>query len=423
MTMSLAYRRYGLAVMTAVYTLNLVDRGLIHLLLQPIKVDLQLSDTQLGFLTGMAFALFYATAGVPIARWADRGNRATIAALAIGVWGLTVMMCVFVVNYVQLVLARVAAGVGEAGCKPPTYSLIGDYFPEAAARTRAMSIYWLGNPIATLISFALGGWLAEMYGWRMTFLLMGIPGLLLAVIVKLTIVDPRVNAPSAVPAPAASMKSVLSLIWRQRSSRHLCLALILLYTMGSGLNPWYAAFMIRSHGMGTAELGLWLGIVFCIGGFLGILSGGFLSARLFAESERSQMRMSAFTVAAFVPCLIAFVTLPEKAHALLALLPMIAAFSFFMGPTYALLQRLVPDNMRATVLAVVLLLVNLIGMGLGPQVVGALSDVLSPSYGPDGLRISMLLMSLVALWSSYHFWQAGKTVEGDLSSIRTAQAW
>lgn len=414
----MARRRYALGVMTAVYTLNLVDRGLINLFLEPIKRDLQLSDTQLGFLTGMAFALFYATAGVPIARWADRGNRVSIASLSIGLWGLTVMLCMFVTSYLQLVLARIAAAVGEAGCKPPTYSLIGDYFPQAADRTRAMSIYWLGNPLATLLGFGLGGWLNEMYGWRTTFFLMGIPGLVLAVVVKLTIRDPRVEMDSLRDHSTPSTKSVLATLWRKHSSRRLCLALILLYMMGSGLNPWYAAFMMRSHGMGTAELGLWLGILFCAGGVAGTLLGGYLSARLFADDERNQLRMSAVAVALFLPCLVAFVTLPRQSQALLALLPLIAAFSFFMGPTYALLQRLVPDNMRATALAVVLLLVNLIGMGLGPQIVGFLSDELAPSFGADALRIAMLSISAVALWSSYYFWRAGETIREDLVATK-----
>src|SRR5687767_3674540 len=147
--------------MATVYMINLLDRGLMSLLLQPIKEDLLLSDTQLGVLTGIVFALFYATLGLPIARWADRGNRVTIASLAIGLWGLTVMACVLVTNYVQLVAARVIAAIGESGCKPPTYSLVGDYFPQAAERTRAMSVYWLGGPLAALLSFVLGGWLNE----------------------------------------------------------------------------------------------------------------------------------------------------------------------------------------------------------------------------------------------------------------------
>jgi len=154
-----------LAVLTGLTTLNFLDRILFGLVLQPVKQDLHLSDTQLGFLTGIAFALFYATLAIPISRWADRGNRVTIATLAISLWGLTVMSCLFVTNFVQLLFARVAAAVGESGCVPPTYSLVGDYFPKPGERARALAIYNASNPIAVLIGFMAGGWLKH-YGWR-----------------------------------------------------------------------------------------------------------------------------------------------------------------------------------------------------------------------------------------------------------------
>jgi len=416
---SRGYKRYALAVMTAVYMLNLVDRALMILLLQPIKEDLKLSDTQLGFVTGIAFGLFYATLGVPIARWADRGNRVTITSMAIGLWGLTVMVCMFVTNYTQLVFARVAAAVGEAGCKPPTYSLVGDYFPEPGERTRAMAIYSSGAYLQAPLSYILGGWLNEVYGWRLTFLLMGIPGLMLAVLVKLTITEPRTHASrtDVQARPPPPMRAVLATLWQQRSSRHLSIALILLYTMSLGLTPWYAAFMMRSHGVGTAELGVWLGLTFSLGGIAGALSGGYVASRWFAQNEQGQMRMSAVTVTLVVPCFVAFLTLPQKYYALIALIPMIITISFFVGPTYALMQRLVPDEIRATMMAVVLLLANLIGFGIGPQVVGIISDVLTPTLGSDALRYAMLMMSFLGLWSGYHFWAVGRTVKEDLSVL------
>lgn len=416
---SLAYRCYALSTLTAVYTLNLVDRVLMMLLLQPIKQDLHLSDTQLGFLTGIAFALFYATVGLPIARRADHGNRVTIASVAIGLWGLTVMACLFVTNYVQLVFARILAAVGEAGCKPPTYSLVGDYFPEPIERTRAMAIYWMGSPLSALISFIAGGWLNELYGWRVAFFVMGIPGLILAVLVKWTIVEPRMQAGSerCEARPSPPMRVVLATLWSQRSFRHLCIALILLYTLSMGLAPWYAAFMMRSHGMGTAELGVWLGLIFSVAGIVGTLLGGYAASSWFADNERGQMRMCAATVALLVPCFVAFLTLPHKHQALMALIPLMISFHIFLAPIYALMQRLVSDEMRATTLAVVMLLANLVGMGIGPQMVGILSDLLIATLGSDSLRYAMLVMSFVALWSAYHFWRVGRTVEEDLSTI------
>ena len=413
-----AYKCYALATLSAVYMLNLVDRGLMMLLMQPIKEDLALSDTQLGFLTGLAFALFYATLGLPIARWADRGNRVVITSLAIGLWGMTVMACLFVTSYVQLLFARIAAAIGEAGCKPPTYSLVGDYFPEPAPRTRALAVYFAGSSASALLSFIAGGWLNELYGWRMTFFLMGIPGLLLAVLVRLTITEPRKlarRAPQAGVLPP--MGAVLAIMWHQRSCRHLSVALILLYTLGAGLGPWYAAFMIRSHGMSTAKLGVWLGLIFSLSGVAGILLGGYVAGRWFADNERNQMRMSAWTVTLIAPCLVAFLMLPSEHQALTALVPLIMVFNIFLGPTYALMQRLVPDGMRATMLAVVMLLANLIGMGIGPQIVGILSDLFAPALGNDALRYAMLSMSFVSLWAGYHFWKVSKSVSEDLRAV------
>jgi len=418
---SQAYKYYVLSALTLVSTLNYLDQGLIGLLLQPIKEDLHLSDSQLGFLTGIAFALFYATLGLPIARWADRGNRSTITALAIALWGSTVMLCLFVTNYVQLVLARVAAGVGESGCMPPTYSLVGDYFPENGERTRAMSIYWLANAFAALISFILGGWINEHYGWRLTFFVMGTPALLVALVVKLTVKEPRqhVRQQKQVAEPQLLKREVMSLLWHQRSTRHLIAAIVLLYTIGAGLAPWYAAFMIRSHGMQTGELGVWLGLIFGMSGIVGILLGGYVSARWFSTNERGQMRLSAIMIAMVVPFFMLFLLLPQKWGALTALIPLSVAFGFFTGPAFALMQRLVPDEMRATTIAVTMLLANLIGMGLGPQIVGVLSDALNPVFAQDSLRYAMLLTSFVALWAAFHFWRVGRTVTYDLAMIAT----
>jgi MFS family permease len=414
-----ANKQYVLLILTVVYTLNYLDRGLIGLLLQPVKEDLHLSDSQLGLLTGIAFALFYSMLGLPIARWADCGNRSTITAMAIALWGATVMSCLLVTNFVQLVFARIAASIGEAGCMPPTYSLLGDYFPEPAERTRAMTIYSLAGPLSTLVSFIAGGWLNELYGWRVTFFLMGIPALLVAVLVKVTIAEPRVHAnrERVTKRKLPRMSEVLVALWHQRSSRHLCVAFILLCTVGLGLSPWYAAFMMRSHGMGTGELGVWFGLICSVSGIAGVLLGGYVSQRVFFDNEGGQMRLSATLIASIVPCFVLFLLLPQKYQALIALVPLMVVFSFCLGPTFSILQRLVGEDMRATTLAAVMLLANLIGMGVGPQVVGIISDLLAPFLGSDSLRYAMLIMSFVAVWAAYHFWQVGRTVREDLSAL------
>jgi predicted MFS family arabinose efflux permease len=277
--------------------------------------------------------------------------------------------------------------------------------------------------LAGIVSFIGGGWLCDLYGWRMTLFLFGIPGIALAVLVKWTVKEPRVRpvrAADLIPAPP--MRVVFHTLWRQRSFRHLMFGMILLYTMGLGLSPWYAAFMMRNHGMGTSELGLWLGTIFGLAGIIGVLLGGYLGSRWFVANERGQMRATGISIALLVPCYVAFLTSPGKYAALVSLFPLVTVASLYLAPAYALMQRLVVDEMRATMMAVVMLLANLIGMGLGPQIVGILSDVLQPTFGPDALRYAMLLMSFVALWAGFHFWRVGRTVQEDLLRVAETRA-
>ena len=422
--LSAAYRRYVLVVMTAVYTLNLVDRTLISLFLQSIKDDLHLSDSELGLVTGIAFGLFYAAFGIPFGRWADRGNRVTLTSIAIGLWGLTVMACQLVINFGQLVGARIAGGIGEAGSRPPTYSLLGDYFPDPIERTRAMSIYFAGGPLSGLVGYFVGGWLGATHGWRGTFFIMGIPGLVLAVLVKATIAEPRVHGATAQSHEPVipPVRAVLSTLWTHRALRHLSLALISLFIMSMGLTPWFAAFMVRSHHIATAELGIWFGTIFGLGGLAGALTGGYAATHWFPKNERAQMRMAAVSIAALTPCYVAFLTLPQQGLALLSLVPLVFVGNIFQGPAYTLMQRLVSDETRATTMAVVLFLMNLVGYAVGPQLVGFLSDALLPVAGTDSLRYAMLATSSVTLWSAFHFWKAGDAAPADLAAMGRAPA-
>lgn len=403
---SKSYRCYALGGLTAVWTINLVDRGLIAVLLQPIKVDLQLSDTQLGFLTGLAFALFYAVAGIPIARWSDRHNRVTIASLALGLWGMTMIASVLILNFAQLVVARILAAIGEAGCKPSTYSLVGDYYPEPRERLRAMSIYLTGSPLASLLSFVIGGALGELVGWRMTFAIMGLPGIVLAIIFAFTVREPRRDrelARGAEPVVLPPLSAVFRTLWTDRALRHLCAALIVIYGMGGGFAGWYGALLARSHGLSTAQIGLALGLVLSISGFVGALLGGSASTRLFGSTETGQMRFCALASIAMVPCFVGFVLLPTTWAALAALFPAVMCVFLSQAPAYALMQRLVPDTMRATMMAVVMLLVSGLGTGLGPQLVGLLSDALAPRSGIESLRYALLVFAFGGFWAAFHF--------------------
>ena len=414
--MDAIYRRYAVVAMLSIHTASLVDQGLIGLLMQPIKVDLQLSDTQLGIVTGIGFGVLYAVLGVPIARWADRGNRITIASIFIGLWGLTVMACLMVTNYIQLLFARMAAAAGGAGCKPATLSLVGDYYPVAADRVRAMAIYWLGGPLAALISRMVGGWLSERYGWRATFFLMGIPGLVLAALIKSTLVEPRsqMHTTRIQYRRLPPFRQVVSLLWRTRSCRQLIAALTLILAMTYGLDRWNATFMMRSHGLGTQELGIWLGAIYGFGGSAGVFFGGYVAGRWFANDEKGQMRISAIALALATLCCIIFLMVHQPHVALIMLIPIMLALNFIVPPAFTLIQRLVPDESRATCMAITMLLYNLIGMGFAPLVVGSLSDWLAPEFGTDSLRYAMLITTVVGLWAAYHLWQVGHTVQQDL---------
>jgi predicted MFS family arabinose efflux permease len=242
-----------------------------------------------------------------------------------------------------------------------------------------MAVYWLANPLSALVSFIVGGWVNEHYGWRVTFFVLGFPALLVAVVVRFTIKEPRAREgkpPEATTLPA--FQEVLVVLWRHRSARHLAAAIILLFMMGIGLGQWFAAFMIRSHHMSTGELGTWLGLILGCGGIVGIVLGGYVPQYERLADERSQMRLCAVMIAALVPCSVAFLLLPRPGLALLALIPWAVVLNYFFGSAFALMQRLVREDMRATTMAIVMLLANLIGMGAGPQLVGILSDALAP---------------------------------------------
>jgi MFS family permease len=415
-----AYKRYALGLLTVVPALTLLDINLLGLLAQPIKQEMHLSDSELGFLNGAAFSLFYALLTLPIGRWVDRGgNRVSIASACIGLWGVMVMACLLVTNFAQLVLTRVGAGLGESGCWPATYSLVGDYFPAPAERTRALTIYNLANPIPVLVSLVLGGWLNERYGWRIALFVMGLPGLLVAALVRLTVRDPRKSGDARTDSPAQYPRAaqVLSALWSQKSSRNLIIATVLYFTINWGMAPWIAAFMIRNHGLGTAELGIWMGLIGGIGGIVGVLSGGYVVDRWFTADERGQVRLCAVLIGLLLPGYALLLFVPGKREALLAYVPLMLLSNVSFGPAFALMQRLVVDELRATTLAVVMVLVNLIATGVGPQVVGVLSDLLQPHLGNESLRYAMLLFSLVALWGAHHFWQVGRTVERDLVAV------
>jgi MFS transporter, Spinster family, sphingosine-1-phosphate transporter len=414
---SRAYRRYLLAVLLTVLAFNQVDRLVLGLVLQDIKVDLNLTDTQLGLLTGIAFALFYSVMGIPIARWADRGNRVNIISVTTALWSAAVALCGAAGSFVQLMLMRVGVAIGEAGCIPPAHSLIADHFTRAE-RPRATAIYMLGMPLSAIVGYFVGGWLNELYGWRTTFVVLGVPGLALAIVARFTLKEPRLEiAASNLPHPR--LLEVWATLWASRSFRHLLVAFSVISFFGFGISKWQAAFFIRSHGMQTGELGTWFAAIFGSAGLLGTYLGGRLASAHLANNEDRQLKAmaAAFALLALIKAGVFLASSRYIAFVLMAAASV--GYGMAIGPLFATIQTLVPQSMRATSIALLYLFANLIGMGLGPLAVGVLSDAFNPAAKEESLRYALLALCPGYLWGAWHLLRASRTVVGD---VQVAQA-
>jgi MFS family permease len=424
------YRHFLLVILLTIMAFNYVDRLALGLLLQDIKVDLALSDTQLGLLSGIAFALFYSVMGIPIARWADRGNRVTIITITTALWSVAVALCGMAGSFMHLLLIRVGVGVGEAGCVPPAHSLIGDYFSRSE-RPRAVGIYKLGIPLSGIIGYFAAGWLNELYGWRITFMLLGVPGVGLAALAWLTLREPRryasgsaagmTLASRALPTSSSahpSISEVCMTLWRTVSFRHLLLAYSVAYFFGAGIGQWTPSFFVRSYGLKSGELGAWFAAITGVSGLLGTYLGGALASRYAGNDERLQIRAMA---AMYCLCVVIWICQylapgPYLAFALMGLGSLCG--SMISGPLFAAIQTLVPAHMRAMSIALVLLFANLIGLGLGPLAAGALSDWFAPWAGAQSLRYALLALCPGFLWCACHLWLASRSVTADVAALK-----
>lgn len=409
---------YTLAVLTAVYSFNFIDRQLLAILQESVKAELALSDSQLGLLTGFAFAAFYVTAGIPIARWADRGNRRDIIALSLFIWSFMTTLSGFVQNYLQLLLARIGVGIGEAGGSPPSTAMISDIFPPHR-RAGAIGFYSIGVNVGILFGFLAGGWLNEFFGWRVAFLVVGIPGILLTVLVRMTVAEPTRGGSENRQASqvAVPFREVLRVLWSRRSFRHLALAAGLNAFCGYSAANWMASFMIRTHGMGTGELGTWLALILGVGGAIGVFGGGLLADHLGLRDRRWYVWLPAITSLFSIPFIVGIYMAPDPYLALcFAIVPGILG-NAYLGNTIATTHALVGVRMRAMASAVLFLILNIIGLGLGPWIIGVTSDLLEPDLGAGSLRYAMLyILPVVMFWSVCHFYLAAKTLRRDLAA-------
>lgn len=412
------YRGYLLAVLLVILAFNQVDRLALGLALQSIKVDLNLTDTQLGTLSGIAFTAFYVLMGVPIARWADRGNRVTIIAFTTVLWCVAVSLCGLATNFTQLLLIRIGVAVGEPGCIPCSHSLIADNFSRAD-RPRAVARFMLGFPIGVVIGNFTAGWLNQLYGWRMTFFLLGLPGLVLAIVARLTLKEPRIGAPTVQPdlggatIDQMSLRTVCVKLWENTSFRHLLLCFAVTSFFGFGIAQWQSVYFIRQYGLKTGELGT----LFAVLGVLTIPAtylGGELASRYATNNERLQLRATALLIA-ISGILSSFVFLSDSRYlsfGLMAVSALVGGMS--SGPVFATIQTLVPSHMRAMSIAMIYFFANLIGMGFGPLATGFLSDLYRPWAGEESIRYALLTISPGYLWAGWHVWRASMTVMSDI---------
>jgi MFS family permease len=446
-TISNTYSYVVLGLLSLVYVFNFVDRMVLSLLIEPIKNEFGVSDTFMGLLTGPAFAIFYTCVGIPIARWADSGNRRNIVGFSLIIWSAMTAASGMVRSFGQLALVRIAVGVGEAGGTPPSHSLLSDYFgPER--RGTALSIYAWGVYIGTAIAFIGGGYIVQhpdvlvsffcdgslgsnvgavasvcdnhlrgLAGWRVVFYAVGLPGIPLAAAVFLVVRElPRGFSEGAnVNVEKAPFKEVLSYVLSCRSFVFIVLATSVQALSGYGVITWGITFLMRVHHLDYAETGWKLGWLILIAGCGGTFLGGKVMDSLGARDVSWNMRLPAYLAIAGLPFLAGFALLPNPNLALLSFVPFYILTNMYVGPMHAMVQGLVKLRMRATASAFLVFMVSIIGLGIGPLAVGALNDLLAAQYGDAAIRYSLLMVGSLGGFSSILFWQASKSLAEGLA--------
>ena len=407
---------YALGILTIVYSINFIDRQLLSILQESIKADLMLSDAQLGLLTGFAFALFYTFAGLPIASLADRSNRRNIVAISLTIWSGMTAISGLAQNYWQLLAARVGVGIGEAGGSPPSHSMISDIFPPEK-RASAIGFYSTGISIGILFGFLFGGWLNEFFGWRVAFFVVGIPGVLLALVLYLTVPEPirglAENRASTGDNP--SMMTVFKVLLSRRSFLFMALGAAMNAFAGYSTANWVASFMIRTHQMPTGELGTWLALIIGVGGAIGVFGAGVIADKLGKTDKRWYMWVAVCACVISIPLQISTFWVDDPYTALMCMVIPSVLSNAYLGATIASVHGMVGLKMRAVSSALLFFILNMIGLGMGPTTVGLVSDLLVDQHGVDSLRYAMMYIIPTAMFMSGVFYLvAARYVRDDL---------
>jgi MFS family permease len=455
---SKGYSTYVMWLLLGIYIINFLDRQVLNILIEDIKLELTLTDTQMGLLGGLAFAIFYTVLGIPIARLAERKNRAYIIGTSVAVWSGFTALCATAGNFWQLIAYRIGVGVGEAGCTPPAHSLIVDYVPKEK-RASALAFYSMGTPIGSLVGLVMGGLVADAYGWRAAFLVAGLPGLVFALLAFFTLKEPRARLArhsAQVQAGMATFGETLRYLGTKKTFWFIAFAAAIKAFIGYGHAPFTASFFFRNHTEEVARLatyfgdifgfdlqsrgfvGLALGIMGGTAGAIGAIAGGLIADRFGRNDLRAYMVTPAIASLVTIPVYITAVTIGSApvAFCLLAINAFLG--TLWYGPVYGTAQSVVPPHMRATAAAILLFIINLIGLGLGPVAVGALSDLSAnmmltnaglsveacktavgaakatcASAVGEGVRYALIISALFGLIAFACFWIARKTIRED----------
>jgi predicted MFS family arabinose efflux permease len=408
--------RYTLGLLLTIYVVNNIDRQIMYILVEPVKAEFALSDAQIGLLVGGAFAIFYTLAGFPIARLADRFNRRNIIALALVVWSAMTVVSGMAASFSQLLIARVGVGVGEAGCTPPAHSILSDSFP-LERRASAISIYSLGVPIGTLFGLAAGGYLAQELGWRTAFWLVGAPGLLLALVTRWTLEEPvRGGFDPKADAGVEPLGVVLAFMASLPSFRHMLMGTAVQTLFLAAAATFHSSFLQRVHGLSLAEAGLKLGLIAGLVGGSSVLLAGFAADRLGLRDLRWHWWLPALGALISTPFSIVAYTTDDPNWAVAMIACATLGNHMYSGLGHAVMQGLVKPRMRAMTSATALFVMNLVGFGLGPIVLGVVSD----AFGGEG-QVRYALLSLIAclLWASIHYALGARTYRIDLAAKET----
>ncbi len=408
---------YVLAMLFLVLASSLIDRNILGILLEDIKADLQVSDTQLGLLTGPAFAVTNAIAGIPLARLADRYSRRGIVAWGLLAWSILTAIQGLTRTFSALLVTRIGVGIGEASTGPSAHSLISDYFP-LRQRATAISIYTIGGHVGVWLAFLVGGWLSDAYSWRTALVAVGVPGIALSLLFRFTVREPergaiegQVDTGEIVP-----LGELVRVLGGKSTFRHLTMALPLFVCGSYVLNIWGPAFLIRVHGLTKTEIGVWFGLIIGVAGGLGSIGGGLLADRLARRDRRWYAWLPALAVLAAIPFYLAFLFSPDPWIALLLLIPTVLATASAIAPLWAANQAIAPLRTRATAYAIIHLGLSAISGGLAPLLVGSLNDALAPQLGELAIRYSLLLLVVTNVWGAIHSILAARSLPGDFTA-------